>query len=46
MGAKAAQVVDGWQCGLFQVADGLGGGQRQIAEFGGELLAQGRDAGS
>ena len=50
VGAEPAQIVGGRQIRLFQVAGGLCGGQRQIPEFGGELvgqlLAQGRDAGS
>ena len=40
MFAEAAQIVGGRQIGLFQVAGALGGGQRQIAEFGGELVGQ------
>jgi hypothetical protein len=48
-GTEAAQIVGGRQVGLFQVAGGLGGGQRQVPELGGEFvgqfLAQGRDAG-
>jgi hypothetical protein len=38
--AEAAQVVDRRQVGLLQVAGGLSGGQRQIAEFGGELVGE------
>ena len=38
--AEPAQVVRRRQVGLLQVAGGLGGGQRQVAEFGGELVRQ------
>jgi hypothetical protein len=50
VGAEAAQIVRRRQVGLLQVAGGLRGGQRQIAQLGGELvgqlLVQGRDAGT
>ena len=39
-GAEPAQIVGGWEVGLLQIGGGLRGGQRQVAELGGELVGQ------
>jgi hypothetical protein len=39
-GAEPAQIVARRQVGLLEISGGLGGGQRQVAQFGGELVRQ------